>query len=417
MTKDAPRGVDDAALRSAADSAAAKNVGGRRGVKEDLVVSRLRNTVEVFGDLARDLIGDRDIRWNAGLARIRLACEGAAEGPQDLPFANKPCVVVGGLHGHYDGTGFGLAPGLDDAQEVDRVAEDIAEPLDRARQAGTSVGQGSAKEQHDVGALGEAYAFEVGLFVNLHLGGDGDTLAKVLAASRVDPQQRFRVGAHDVTDLPGEAGEAAPLLALHQEADCAEHPTGEDDLSSGGCAPLRRKETVRTAPREVVAALRQSLHQRHHGVGNDLSAGPFGQIEVILVEGVLGTRATPDHAAATESAAGAFRTLAVKVRIRDRDVGVAKVDPNRCVAKGLRFASPRRGTPEGLVGRSELWIFGHAEHPAGGVEVFGHHCPPVLEALPLGIIPHRLGGFEEGVGVDQATAPDADAVQNERLAK
>jgi len=43
--------------------------------------------------------------------------------------------------------------------------------------------------------------------------------------------------------------------------------------------------------------------------------------------------------------------------------------------------------------------------------------PPVLEALPLGIVPHCFRGLEEGVCVDQAAASNADAVQNEGLAK
>ena len=44
-----------------------------------------------------------------------------------------------------------------------------------------------------------------------------------------------------------------------------------------------------------------------------------------------------------------------------------------------------------------------------------HHRVPVLEPLPLWVVPDMIGRLEEGIGIDQAAAANADAVEDERL--
>src|SRR5207253_3617859 len=76
----------------------------------------------------------------------------------------------------------------------------------------------------------------------------------------------------------------------------------------------------------------------HGAVGDDLDAAPFGQVEVVLDERVLGAHRAADHAAGAEGAARAVGTLAAEEGVRHGLPGLAEVDPDRGLPVGVADA-------------------------------------------------------------------------------
>ncbi len=176
--------------------------------------------------------------------------------------------------------------------------------------------------------------------------------------------------------------------------------------------------------RPAISIVSSGFDSRHRRVsstsstwvsGTTSAPSSFREIQVVLVEGVLGAVAAADHAAAAEVAPGSIGARTVEIRIRDGDIGMPEVDADIGGFEGVAETASFGGSHQGVVGFAELGIGDGAEHPSCGGEVLGHDRSPVLEPGPLGIVPHRLGRFEEGVGVDQAAAADPDAVEDERF--
>src|SRR5690606_39031396 len=81
------------------------------------------------------------------------------------------------------------------------------------------------------------------------------------------------------------------------------HPTRRDPLASlPPCA--------RGADLDGVPAVVERPNGSNFVAGPDLQAFGAGQVQVILVEGVLGSVTAPQHAAAASNAAGAWRSFA-----------------------------------------------------------------------------------------------------------
>src|SRR5690606_16673194 len=91
--------------------------------------------------------------------------------------------------------------------------------------------------------------------------------------------------------------------------------------------PLRRLAQAKPRLRlDLVAAAIASAHGRGLRLGEQGQPEPLGQVEVVLVERVLGAYPAPRHTGPAERAPGAIRSLAVEVRVRDLLPRLAKVD-------------------------------------------------------------------------------------------
>ena len=168
---------------------------------------------------------------------------------------------------------------------------------------------------------------------------------------------------------------------------------------------------------QSVSAAGQRLDQVDVRLGDHLRAALLGEVEVVLVERVLGAGATADHAAAAERAPGAARALAAEVRVVGLDVGLAEVDAHRGGVECVPEAAPLGNAPQRLVAGAEARARHRAEHPPGGGVVRRHHATPRLELLPQRVVPHGLLGREVGVGVEQAAAAHADAGEDQEVPK
>ncbi len=104
-------------------------MGGGGRVEQDLVEGRLGYCVEVVGHFARYLVCNRNVGGNSRLVRIGLGGQSSGKRPEELPFSNQPRVVIGCLHRHDHGAGFGSSPRLEDSQEIYRMPEDVTDPL------------------------------------------------------------------------------------------------------------------------------------------------------------------------------------------------------------------------------------------------------------------------------------------------
>src|SRR5581483_5908824 len=106
----------------------------------------------------------------------------------------------------------------------------------------------------------------------------------------------------------------AALLAAHEQLDGPERARREHHLARPHRA-LRVTQAGRLLDGQLVAAAASRVERAHVGdarLGEDLGAPLLGQVEVVLVEGVLGAVPAADHASAAEGAARSPRALAAE---------------------------------------------------------------------------------------------------------
>src|SRR5690554_5065458 len=77
---------------------------------------------------------------------------------------------------------------------------------------------------------------------------------------------------------------------------------------------------------DLISAALRLTHGHDLGLGEDLTAEAFGEVEVVLVEGILCPDAATRHARPAFGAADAARTFAAKIRIAHLFPGLAEKD-------------------------------------------------------------------------------------------
>ena len=129
-------------------------------------------------------------------------------------------------------------------------------------------------------------------------------------------------------------------------------------------------------------------------LGEELHPALLGEVEVVLVESIFGAVAATDHAAAAGIAGCASGAFALEI-----GVGVGQ-------ASGFTLGSlenPYAGSIEGrahsggdgdffqkMIGGTEDFVLGYAEHARRGVVMTGHLGLPVREALPGAAFPNFI---------------------------
>jgi hypothetical protein len=183
-------------------------------------------------------------------------------------------------------------------------------------------------------------------------------------------------------------------------------------------------------PRSVgrVTALRvvRDRHDRRQGV--DDRARLLGQVEVVLVEGVLRAVAAARHALAALRARLARRARPAEVRVGHllarlgacRTLGVLAVpeeDADRRHVEAVADAHPLGGRLQVDVGGGHRRVEPYAEHALGLVVVRLQLLLPVGDATPLGVVEEGLRRYVEGVGVVEGAAADACAREDHDVAQ
>ena len=132
-----------------------------------------------------------------------------------------------------------------------------------------------------------------------------------------------------------------------------------------------------------------------HGVSNHLGSGRFGEIEVVLDQGVFRAVTASGHAFATVDARGSRRAFAAKVWVFDFGaLGElllrAKEDAERSHAIGFAETHSIGDFFDGAIAVAFEWIHLDTEHAFGLVEVRVEQLLPVCNFCP------RSGFVESG---------------------
>ncbi|MDH6549261.1 hypothetical protein M2162_003358 [Streptomyces sp. SAI-041] len=162
--------------------------------------------------------------------------------------------------------------------------------------------------------------------------------------------------------------------------------------------------------------------------GVDDSARLLGEVEVVLVQGVLGAVPAAGHALAALDAGFAGRARPAEVGVVDllagggfplalRVLAVAEEDADRGHVEGVADAHPLRGRLQVDVGGGHRRVEADTEHAAGLVVVRLQLLLPVRDVTPLRVLEEGLRGDVEGVGVVEGAAADARSREDHDVAQ
>ncbi len=303
-----------------------------------------------------------------------------------------------------------------------------------ARGGGAGVGDlEDGQAAHRVGALAVTDRLDVGVGVRVDRRGDGDTACEVgarltggLAVAPVvglGADQGLGVGAGQLAEPVGEVREQAVRLHAVQQGLGAVGAGGDDDAAGGegAAGALLLPVGGERGHREAAPGVLGDRHDGGHGVHD--RAGLLGEVEVVLVEGVLRAAPAAGHALAALVAGRAVGARAAEVRVGyaltrlglRRAVGVlavAEEDADGCHVEGVADPHPLGGGLQVHVGRGHGRVEADAQHALGLVVVGRQLVLPVGDVPPLGVLEEGLGRYVEGVGVVEGAAADARACQD-----
>ncbi len=180
--------------------------------------------------------------------------------------------------------------------------------------------------------------------------------------------------------------------------------------------PRRPREEARRLPRPdaiSLAAVRpERLDVYDPVLGEDPGPELLGEIEIVLVQAVLGVLAAAGHALAAKLAADTVRPLALEIGVRGRLAFLAEINADRRQAVG-RFAPDlgRRLLHQDVLGGLD-GIAHDPEHAPGQVVIRKELIFPAepADARPL---EEDVGRDIERIGVIEAPAADPGAGQDE----
>jgi hypothetical protein len=151
--------------------------------------------------------------------------------------------------------------------------------------------------------------------------------------------------------------------SLRESADDA---CGDDHLVRGQRS-MRLTRIERVDGLHLVSAIGKRSNRPNLSLGEDLGALRFGEVEVVLVETVLGAVGTTGQAAAAARACRADRTRAAKEWIPYALPRLAKEDALGHRAKCVCCAHRARGRLEPFVHLAVIGVGDNPEHPGRGV--------------------------------------------------
>ena len=124
-------------------------------------------------------------------------------------------------------------------------------------------------------------------------------------------------------------------------------------------------------------------------------------MQVVEVEGVLGSFPASGHAAAAEGASGALRAASPEVGVGHPLARFAEMDPD--VGRREPLVDPRLGHhgAQHLVPLVQAGVGRHAEHPPRGLIMGRELGVPVGQMGPRVGLEERPGRFLQHCGVDQ----------------
>ena len=127
--------------------------------------------------------------------------------------------------------------------------------------------------------------------------------------------------------------------------------------------------------------------------------------------------AAADHAAAALDAAGPLRSAAAEIGIGDRFARLSEKDADLGGVITVAAADFIGDFVQDVVGLALATRGRRSEHPLGGAIVGREVVLPVAQPAPLRIGEDAVGRNEERVGIDQAAAADAAAMQHHHVAQ
>ena len=237
--------------------------------------------------------------------------------------------------------------------------------------------------------------------------------------------QRFAVGAHAVAQLRADRRQRAFFLEAEEQVQRAQRGGREDHAAAGEAAAAGghgggadREHLVAVA--SVGSAIeRPDIH--HLGFGEDLRAVLLGEVEVVLVQGVLGAVAAAHHAAAAGDATGAFRSLAAEIGVGISLAGRVALRPfedgDPGAIEGVPYPVLFRRAPEDVIRRTHDPVLGDAQHAHRGVVVPRHLGFPIGQAGPRSVVPDGVSRDQRGIGVGDGAAAHRAAVHDQNVAE
>ncbi len=165
----------------------------------------------------------------------------------------------------------------------------------------------------------------------------------------------------------------------------------------------------------------EGLYVYHPGFREDLGPALFSEVEIILVEGVLGAESAADHASAAAVTSGSLGAFAAKERIRMNPatrLALGRLENSDGGAvESVSHAEGRGRFCQQVIGWSEDVVLDHAKHAGGFVIMAGHFGFPVGEAGPRAHLPDLFRRAQQGAGVGDGSAAHGASVEDGDMAE
>ncbi len=124
-----------------------------------------------------------------------------------------------------------------------------------------------------------------------------------------------------------------------------------------------------------------------------------------------------DHAAATLDAARPIGSAAIEIRIAHRLA--RRAEEHADLGRLIRLAAPQvaGNLVQHVIRFSRAGGRRHSEHPLGRGVVGRQILLPIAQRPPARIFKHLIGRYQQRIGIHQAAAADASAVQHHHVAQ
>ena len=280
---------------------------------------------------------------------------------------------------------------------------------------GTSpVDQHRAQQSHGVAAGWVPDRLDVGLCFRVDRRGDRNTLRVVNRGIRSHrPDDRLRVGAHVVAESRRKVGKPAVFPKGMEQPRRPQSPAGKDHVSGSERAGTFVEPGAGSFGRDPIPSPVERLDIDRLMLGVDHGAVLLGQVEIVLVQGVLGVVPAPDHASTAFDTPGPGRAFTA-------EVGIGFFNPFHAKMHGNRSQGEALGDPEMICNRAKHAVrsgFGrdalHPQHASCLVEVGSKFGLPVGDVAPLRITQGDPVRFVADIAPHQRAAADPGTGQSE----
>ena len=311
------------------------------------------------------------------------------------------------------------------ARPGQRMAQASAQPANRTRHLAPAVGQQGPQQAERVLALTVADHLDVRVVVEVGAAGDRHALGVVDRTAVSDgADDRLAVGAQLVAERGRQVRQVALITAAHQQRQGAEHARRAHDLTRAhglpGAEQARpgaqgRSQHDFVAVRAAPIGAADATYGDGFALGLDACAAFFREIQVVLVQRILGVVLAAGHARAAADAALAVGAYTAEVGIGRGFARSAEEHADVGDLHAIAAAHFLGHFTQHLISRPQHRIRHGPEHALGGAVVRRQLGLPVAHARPLRIDEERPGRHQQRVGVHQAAAAHAAAGQGENV--